>query len=205
MLGLGVMVVVEVTSSISFDFYSDNLASESLNGSKWLHFAVMVLGVSQGVLWNNFMLDGVCCGLWVGVWLYKRASICRSRNFKELQLLTYLWFASSHLMVMLQTWITLPLVLQLALPLGFTQAILRLYLERRGFTKLDELYSQENYLKMAFELMIYLHGEAFSPVMDSQLEAFLADPYYSALKDAERRQRVSEKLLEILDRRNGFE
>jgi hypothetical protein len=128
LVAVGVLVVVEVTSSISFDFYSDNLASESLNGCKWLHFAGMVLGVAQGVLWSSFILDGVCSGLWVGVWLYKRASICRDRNFKELQLLIYLWLASSHLMVMLQAWVALPLVLQLALPLGFTQAVLRLYL-----------------------------------------------------------------------------
>jgi hypothetical protein len=58
---------------------------------------------------------------------------------------------------------------------------------------------------MAFELMVYLHGEAFSPTMDRQLEAFLADPSYSALKDAERRRLVSYKLLEMLGRRNAFE
>lgn len=102
----------------------------------------MVFGVAQSVLGSGFILDGACCGLWIGVWLYKRASICRDRTFKELQLLVYLWLASSHLMVMVQSWLTLPLFLQLALPFAFTQAVLRIYLQRRGMSKLDELYSQ---------------------------------------------------------------
>lgn len=53
--------------------------------------------------------------------------------------------------------------------------------------------------------MVYLHGEAYSAPMDRQIEAFLADPNYLALKDTDRRRMVSEKLLEVLSRRNGFE
>ena len=70
---------------------------------------------------------------------------------------------------------------------------------------MDELYSQENYLKMCFEVMIYLHGETYNAHMDRQIEAFLADPNYSALKDADRKRMVSEKFLEMLGRRKGFE
>jgi hypothetical protein len=97
----------------------------------------MALGVAQSALGGSFILDGVCCGLWIGVWLYKRASVCRDRAFKELQLLVYLWLASSHLMVMVQAWLTLPLVIQLALPLFFTQAVLRIYLQKRGTSRLE--------------------------------------------------------------------
>lgn len=58
---------------------------------------------------------------------------------------------------------------------------------------------------MALEAMIYLHGETYNARMERQIEAFLADPNYSALKDADRKRMASEKLLEILGRRNGFE
>jgi hypothetical protein len=153
-----------------------------------LHYAAIIFGITQTILGTSSIVDGVCSGVFLGLWLYKRASICRSRSFKELQLLVYLWLSASHLMVMVTSWLTVPLLVQLALPMGFTQAVLRVYLEKRGITKLDELYSQENYLKMAFELMIYLYGETFSRDMDKQIEAFLAEPHYSSLKDADRRR-----------------
>jgi hypothetical protein len=43
---------------------------------------------------------------------------------------------------------------------------------------------------MAFELMVYLHGETFNASMDKQIEAFLADPHYHSLRDSDRRRLV---------------
>jgi hypothetical protein len=107
-----------------------------------LHFAAILFGLSQAILGNGFIADGISSGVFVGVWLYKRSSICRSRPFKELQLMLYLWFAASHLMVMTSHWLSLPLLLRLAIPMGLTQAVLRAYLSKRGSNSLDELYSQ---------------------------------------------------------------
>lgn len=57
----------------------------------------------------------------------------------------------------------------MAVPLAVSQLTMKIYLDRKGVPKLDELYSQENYLKLAFELMIYIHGETYSAVMDKQI------------------------------------
>lgn len=131
-LVIGLFVIMDIISCISFDFYSENLSSESLNICKILHYTALILGLSQTVLGNNVIMDGVCSGIFLGVWLIKRASICRSKIYKQFLLLVYLWMAVSHLMVAINYWFALPLLVQLGLPLALTQLVLRIYLQKKG-------------------------------------------------------------------------
>jgi hypothetical protein len=45
-------------------------------------------------------------------------------------------------MMMITNWITLPLLVQLGIPLLVSQLIMNIYIKRRGQIKLEELYSQ---------------------------------------------------------------
>lgn len=180
---ISLLIAVDILSNVSFDFYSENLSSESLNISKIAQYATFIFGIAQSVLWDSAALQGVSAGCLLAVWFLKRASVCRNKLYKEFQLRAYLWMVASHLTVLMSNAVSLSLLVQLAIPLAASQIAVGVYLERKGTPKLDELYSQENYLKLAFELMIYIHGDTYSPVMEKQIESFLPDTHSPTIKE----------------------
>lgn len=107
---LGLLIAVDLISNISFDFYSDNLSSESLNISKIAHYATFIFGVAQSVLWDNAALQGISAGCLLAVWFVKRASVGRSKLYKEFQLRVYLWMVASHITVLLGNWMSMSLL-----------------------------------------------------------------------------------------------
>lgn len=181
---LSLLIAVDIISNISFDFYSENLSSESLNINKIAQYATFIFGVALSVLWDSAALQGISAGCLLTVWFLKRASVCRNKLYKEFQLRAYLWMVASHLTVLMSNAVSMSLLAQLAIPLAVSQIVMSVYLERKGVPKLDELYSQENYLKLAFELMIYIHGETYSAVMDKQIESFLPDTQSATIKES---------------------
>jgi hypothetical protein len=79
---LGIFIAIDILSNISFDFYSENLSSESLNICKVLHFIAFIFGVSSTLLSNSLVFDGIGAAIFIALWLVKRASICRSKMYK---------------------------------------------------------------------------------------------------------------------------
>lgn len=147
---LSLLIVVDILSNISFDFYSENLSSESLNVNKIAQYATFIFGVAQSVLSDSAALQGISAGCLLAVWFLKRASVCRNKLYKEFQLRAYLWMVASHLTVLMSKAVSISLLAQLTIPLAVSQIAMSVYLKRKGVPKLDELYSQENYLKLAF-------------------------------------------------------
>lgn len=98
---------------------------------------MIIFGISQTLLLNGFIFDGVSAGIMLGLWLIKRASICRSRSFKQLQLYCYLWMTITHLIVMITNWLNLSLLLTISIPIFTTLFIMNFYLNRRGTSKLE--------------------------------------------------------------------
>lgn len=80
---ISLFLVIDVISSMAFDFYNDNIASESINTSKILHFIFIYLGIIHSNVWHNSVIAQIISIIgFVILFFVKRASMAKSSNFK---------------------------------------------------------------------------------------------------------------------------
>jgi len=80
---ISLFLVIDVISSMAFDFYNDNITSESINTSKILHFIFIYLGIIHSNVWHNSVIAQIISIIgFVILFFVKRASMAKSSNFK---------------------------------------------------------------------------------------------------------------------------
>jgi hypothetical protein len=163
----------------------------------------MAAGIVVAAAWPSAMLPHfILSALFLVLFLIKRASTARSNTFKELLLRGYLFVVLSHISVALGNTLSLPVAAQILCSFVFSQLIFAAYSARRGIFKVDELYSQEKFFKLAFEVLKYLHGNDYDSNFEREIDQFIG---VSVGKETERRDRVYEKLVAVLARHSSAE
>lgn len=65
-----------------------------------------------------------------------------SSKFKELYLRMYMLIIFAHLMVIMGNYMRIPVLIEIVMPIIFSQAFFELYKIKKSQVKLDELFSQ---------------------------------------------------------------
>jgi hypothetical protein len=164
---LAVLSAAQLIGSISFDYSSEAVHSESRIENK-----VMRLGLLMGnvalltAVQNDTYIHLVSAVLFVGLFLSKGRSLIKSQAYREISLRFYLWASCEHLRLFTSAFVpnaSTPLATVLALLAA--QAIYGLTERCRGKVNCHELLAKEERLRLAFFLLAYTHASAF----DSEL------------------------------------
>ena len=91
---------------------------------------------------NRIMVDGIMLGLFVGLFLFKRASLSYSVEYKELQLRSYVWIIFLYLCKNVVFYLKLPIIVTVCTSLVLSQLVYAFYKAKSVVVKTDELLSR---------------------------------------------------------------
>lgn len=118
------LLIVDTLSNIKLDFSPQSITSENMNSTKIIHVCVFVFGVVYSSLQSTQTLLHLVSGVvFIGLAVMKRASLMRNDNFKELMLRLYLLIGFDHLLVFLALQVSLPLYVQIFVPIVASQLL----------------------------------------------------------------------------------
>lgn len=126
-----------------------------------MHPLIFILGILQTKLWPGryaYLGLGIAFGV---LTLVKTTSMMRNSNFKQILLRLYLLLSVEHLVLFLDSYITLPVVIKITMPVIVSQFLFEIYRLRKDEIKIDELYSQEDYFKLSFKICEYMSSKLY--------------------------------------------